>query len=470
MSRDLPLSETPISSLDQLADYFREGIKDPTTRRVGTEHEKFMLDTDTLARIPHQGPRSIERVFELLHERFDYELGYDEGVPVSGVVDNAEGFAEAITIEPGGQFELSGAPVTFTEDTEAELRRHMAQVGSICEELGILPVALGIDPQHQLDQVPWMIKSRYKIMRRYMDKVGTLGHWMMKMTCTAQANFDYTSEEDAADILRTALWVSPVISALFARSPLWKGGPSGYMTTRCHVWTDTDKQRCGFPLFMLEGDSFGFKDYVNYTLQVPMYFVRRDGKYIDMAGHSFVRFMEDGYQGHQATMGDYELHLSTLFPEVRMKRYIEVRGADVGPESHILALPALWKGILYDGQARAAARTLMQDFSLDQRAKLFDNSVRWSVQGPTPGADGQPIAELAQELLTLSAQGLGRMATLPTPLAKPDEARFLEPLFEDLDRPEGSAAHALLARWHSLGGDTSTWLREQVMYHDIKNA
>jgi glutamate--cysteine ligase len=462
MSRDLPQSEVILESKDQLVAYFAEGIKPLQARRVGTEHEKFIFWRDTLQRAPYEGERGIGRIFELLAERYNYTLGLDGENPVAAERKNAAGFTEAITIEPGGQFELSGAPVVFIDETEAELDLHMREVCEICRELDLLPVGMGVDPLHSLGEVAWMPKSRYRIMRDYMTRVGNLGHWMMKMTCTAQANFDYTSEEDAADILRTALWVSPIISAMFARSPIWQGKPSGFMSVRNHIWTDTDDQRCGFPLFMLQGD-FGFAEYVEYTLDVPMYLIRRGKQYINMAGHSFRDFMRDGHQGHRATMGDYELHLSTIFPEVRMKRYIEVRGADVGPRSHILALPALWKGLLYDPQARRQARELVTDFSLEERGALFDHAVRWSLKGPVPGRQDQTLGDLARTLIQLSSEGLDRMETLETPLARNQERRYLQPLLDDLDREQGSAAHAMLERWHQLGGDTRAWTLEHEM-------
>jgi glutamate--cysteine ligase len=462
MSRDLPQSDTPIDSLDQLADHFRQGIKDPAQRKVGTEHEKFLFLREDLSPAPYDGPRGVRRLMERLAELGGYTLAYDGPNPVAAERPSPWGGVEALTFEPGGQFELSGAPLARMAQTEAELDAHLAEVQRVTEELGLLVVTVGANPLHAVDSAPWMPKSRYDIMKAYMPKVGNLGHWMMKMTCTVQANFDYTSEQDAADLLHAALWVSPVVSAMFSRSPLWKGGPAGFMSVRNHIWTDTDPARCGFPLFMLERESFGFADYVEWTLDVPMYFIRREGRYVDLSGLPFRRFLEDGAQGHQATLGDYELHLSTLFPEVRMKRYIEVRGADVGPRDHILALPALWKGLLYDAQARAAAKALVQDFTLDQRKRLFQNAARWSLQGPIPGRDGHEIRELAQALLDLSAQGLDRLAQGEVPLADPHEARYLDPLRRDLSLPEGSSAAHLLARWDALHGDTSAWLRERA--------
>jgi len=280
-------------------------------------------------------------------------------------------------------------------------------------------------------------------MRRYMERVGSMGHWMMKMTCTVQANFDFTSAEDAADILRTALWLSPVVSAMFARSPIRQRQPSGFMSTRCSVWTDTDPARTGFPPFMLEG-GFGFRDYVEYTLDVPMYFIIRDGVYLDMAGHSFRRFIQEGHHGHRATMADYEDHISTLFPEVRMKRFIEVRGADVGPADYIMALPALWKGILYDDAARGTARALVSDLSVEERGRLFTNAVRWGLKGPVPGRD-ELISEVAAALVKCASDGLPEQ-----------ERRLLAPLAQDVE--SGSdPAHRSLALWRELGGDTAQW-------------
>ncbi|MBH24044.1 MAG: glutamate--cysteine ligase [Myxococcales bacterium] len=466
MSRDVQRSSELITSKEQLTEYFRQGIKPPEARRVGTEHEKLILDKETLAPVPFEGPRGIGRVLELLAERYGYQAHLDQEHIAALVRANAAGDDEAITTEPGGQFELSGAPFQRLADTEAELTRHIAEVAAVTEELGLVMLGTGINPMHTPEQIPWMPKSRYRIMRAYMPRVGALGHWMMKATCTVQANFDYTSEADAADILRTGLWISPIISALFAHSPLWHNAPSGYMTTRCYIWTDTDPDRCGFPLWMMEREEFGFADYVEYALDVPMYFIHRDGRYVDMSGHSLRRFIEDGYEGHEATMGDYELHLSTLFPEVRMKRYIEVRGADMGPLGHVMALPALWKGLLYDAEARASAQSLMRDLTTEQRERLFTHAIRWSLNGPIPadlGPERIQIRHVARELVSLSRAGLERLAAPEVAAAGPDEARYLEPLQAQLDGEAPSTAHALLARWEELGRDTGAWARELAL-------
>jgi glutamate--cysteine ligase len=433
----------PIESIDELEAIFHAGIKPECFRRVGTEHEKFVVRKSTPGVVAYEGPDGIRRLLEELMRRFGYDPILDRGQLIGLLRDGA-----SVTLEPGGQFELSGAPFATLLETEAELELHFAEVREVCDELGLVCVGAGLNGLQGLDDVDWMPKSRYAIMRRYMERVGTLGHWMMKMTCTVQANYDFTSEQDAADMLRTALWLSPLVSAIFARSPIKERRPSGFMSYRCHIWTDTDPARTGFPRFMLDG-GFGFRDYVDYTLSVPMYFIIRDKHYIDMAGHSFREFLENGHEGHRATMADYEDHISTLFPEVRMKRYIEVRGADVGPMSYVMGLPALWKGVLYNDAARSAARALVTDLSVEQRSQLFTNAIRWSLDGPFPGGDRQ-IREVALELLSIAQAGL------------PDnERRFLDPLIEDA-RADLDPAHRLLARWHELGGDTATWFLEQA--------
>lgn len=469
MSRDLPQSSIPIRSLDQLTEYFVEGIKKPGTQRVGMEHEKFILHSDTMKPAPYAGPRGIQGLFQEMVARFSYEPQYDGDNVVAATRRNAQGSIEALTIEPGGQFELSGAPLDKMSDIEAELITHMNEVKAICEDRDLIAVPTGNNGLHTLDDITWMPKSRYKIMRQYMTQVGTLGHYMMKSTCTVQANYDYTSEQDAVDILRTGLWLSPIVSAIFARSPLLHGKPSGYMTTRCYFWTDTDNDRCGFPSFMHHGEDFGFSDYVNWTLDVPMYMIRRDNRPIDMAGKSFRKFIKEGYEGTSATMGDYELHLSTVFPEVRMKRYIEVRGADAGPTDFMLGLPALWKGIFYDLQARKDALALVKDMSIPQREQLFTNAIRFSLKGAVPGTGDKNqtlIGELAAQLIELAAQGLDRLAVdseNQNALAGPDEKRYLQPLRDAVNNPHGSPAHQLLNQWHDLQGDTQQWFANQAI-------
>lgn len=469
MSRDLPQSSIPIQSLEQLTEYFHKGIKQPGTQRVGMEHEKFILHADTMTPAPYAGARGIEGLFQEMCARFNYQPEYDGQNVVAATRKNKYGDTEALTIEPGGQFELSGAPLARMSDIEDELLTHMSEVKAICDERDMIAVPTGNNGLHDLDDIPWMPKSRYNIMRRYMTEVGTLGHYMMKSTCTVQANYDYTSEADAVDILRTGLWLSPIVSAIFARSPLLHGKPSGYMTTRCYFWTDTDNHRCGFPPFMHHGDDFGFKDYVNWTLDVPMYMIKRDGQPIDMAGKSFRTFMVEGYEGTPATMGDYELHLSTVFPEVRMKRYIEVRGADAGPSHFMLGLPALWKGIFYDHQARKNSLTLVKDMSIPQREQLFTNAIRFSLKGAVPGSgdkDQTLIKELASQLVEFAAQGLDRLAIDSDErqaLAGPNEKRHLQPLRDAIDNPHGSPAHQLLKQWHELNGDTQKWFAAQAI-------
>lgn len=458
----------------QLVAWFQRGFERPENRRVGTEHEKLVLQADDLAPLTYDGPRGVRRLLTLLAERFNYQLLEDHGNPIALRRMTPNGW-ESITLEPGGQIELSGAPLRTLEDAEVELRTHLTEVGSVAQELGLLMTSAGLNGLHDLDQVNWMPKSRYAIMRDYMPRVGQLGRWMMKMTCTIQANLDFTSEADAADMLRTSLYLSPLVSALFANSPLMHGKPSGFHTARGHIWTQTDPDRCGFPLFMLESSDFGFKDYVEYTLDVPMYLIVRDGRYIDLTQERFTfrDFIHRGAQGFTPTLDDYETHIATLFPEVRLKRkYIEMRGADMGPFEHILALPALWKGLLYDAEARRDARALLDDLSPEQRQELFLRVTRWSLDAPIPGRTNgasATVRDLAIHMLRLAIDGLDRLASpLPEapdapPLAGPDEARYLRPMHDRLASGAPSRPEHLLQRWQELHGDTPAWLREQAL-------
>ena len=464
MSRDQMLSTEVLSSTSQLTQWYRSGCKEPGKERVGTEHEKFLVRKSDLSPLPYEGPDGIGQVFAKLAESGDFEVSTDEGHIVALVEKAGPHAGASLTIEPGGQFELSGAPYLSMHDTEAELADHTARLKPVLDELGVLMVGAGLNGVNTLDEVPWMPKSRYRIMAPYMERRGKLGRWMMKMTSTIQANFDYTSEADAADILHTALRISPVVSAIFARSPLQAGKPTGFLSTRCHIWTDTDPDRCGFPEFMLRDKDFGFVDWARWTLKVPMYFVRRDHKYVDFTQQrtTFRQFMEQGFNGIEATLGDYELHVSTLFPEVRMKQYIEVRGADMGPAANIVALPALWKGILYDSGSRKAARELLAHLSIAAHGRLFEDMIRRGVSAIDP-TNKTPVHSYALELLRLARQGLDRQVN--TGLARPGEGRFLDPIEDSLTGADGhpSDAHRLLARFDELDGDAMAWFAEQTL-------
>jgi len=439
MSRDQDQDMTLLESKEQLIEYFRSGEKQPGSLGFGTEHEKFVFWRDSGRLASYEEPGGIGDLLGQLADTFGYERAYDNGKLVALTGDGA-----AITLEPGGQFELSGKITKTVFETQTELNTHLEQLAQVAGDRFAF-VSWGMNPFDELDEVPWMPKSRYGIMKRYLPTRGDLAHWMMKMTCTVQGNYDYVSEEDAVDILRTSLRISPIISALFVNSPLRHAQPSGFQSYRCHIWTRTDPDRTGFPDFMY-GDDWGYGDYVDYVLDVPMFLIRRDDRNIDMAGHSFRDFMRDGHDGHRATIGDFELHLSTVFPEVRMKKYIEVRGADAGSREMLLALPAIWKGLLYSKVGRAGARSMMVSSNPAQHRECFAKVHREGLRASTPCGD---FATLALELLGYARDGLDELAARD---GHESEAIFLEPLFEIAHAATTQADH-LLADFEALGGD-----------------
>jgi len=401
MSRDMDQSVEKLTTKQQLVAYFQDGEKQPGNLGFGTEHEKFVYKRDNLQLLSFEEPGGYGDLFEQLSERYGWEPSYDRGKIVALV----RGDGEAITLEPGGQLELSGAVKKTVFDTAQEFDRHIKELKELADDR-LMFVGLGMNPFDDLDDVPWMPKARYEIMKNYLPTRGSLAHWMMKMTCTVQGNYDYTSEEDAADIIRTGLMISPVVSALFASSSVRFGKPSGKKTFRCHIWTDMDPDRSGFPEFMYR-DDWGYDEYIEYLLDVPMFFIRRDNQYINMAGHSFRDYMKHGHEGHEATMGDFELHMSTAFPEVRMKKYIEVRGADAGGRDVMLGLPALWKGIFYHAGTRKAVAQLMHGMNRDEHMQFFE-AIR--TQGMSATSKLGTAQEIAMELLRLAGDGLDDLA------------------------------------------------------------
>lgn len=442
MSRDLDQDVTLLEERAQLVEYFRTGEKDPSNRRLGTEHEKFVFKKTDRRLLTYEEPGGFGDLFAQLEREHGWEASWDEGHIVALVKDGG-----ALTLEPGGQFELSGKITNTVFETRDELDAHIQEIKAIAgERLSFVP--WGMNPFDKLEDAPWMPKSRYGIMKRYLPTRGDLAHWMMKMTCTVQGNYDYVSEADAVEIIRTSLMISPTVSALFANSPLRFGAPNDFHSFRCHIWTRTDPDRTGFPDFMF-GDDWGYGDYADYVLDIPMFFIRRGDNYIDCAGLKFKDFMRQGFEGHKATMGDFELHLSTIFPEVRMKRYIEVRGADAGSREMILALPALWKGILYsDTATRVAARAIVSDTSPnpEQLRGCFASVHAEGLHAQTPCG---PFHDLATELVKLSRRGLDMIAARD---GHPSESPFLDPLDTILERRLGGS-DLMLADFERLGGD-----------------
>jgi glutamate--cysteine ligase len=364
MSGPQSASAAPIESKAQLVDYLAAGSKPPEDWRIGTEHEKFAFRLSDLRPLPYDGPDGIRAVLEGL-AGCGWERVEENGNLIALIRDKA-----SVTLEPGGQVELSGAPLRSIHETCAEVADHLALVKTVGEQLGIGMIGLGFQPKWRREDIGWMPKGRYKIMRDYMPKRGSLGLDMMKRTCTVQVNLDFASEADMVKKFRASLALQPIATALFANSPFTEGKPNGFQSMRSHIWTDTDPDRTGDLPFVFE-DGFGFERYVDYLLDVPMYFVYRDGQYIDASGHSFRAFLKGElpvYPGHLPTLNDWADHLTTAFPEVRLKKFLEMRGADGGPWSRLCALPALWVGLLYDGTALDAAWDLVKDWTTSERA------------------------------------------------------------------------------------------------------
>lgn len=439
MSRDLDQSVEHIESRAQLLEYFRSGEKLHEQRAFGTEHEKFVFKRDSGQPLSFEEEGGYQDIFTQLAEQYGWEASYDKGHIVALTRDGA-----ALTLEPGGQFELSGALTKTVFETEREFDSHLREIKALAGDR-LAFVAWGMNPFDTLEEIPWMPKSRYGIMRRYLPTRGDRGLWMMKKTCTVQGNYDYTSEEDATDILSTSLRISPIVSALMCNSPLTDGAPNGMQSYRCHIWTRTDPDRTGFPDFMY-GQDWGYAQYLEYVLDVPMFFIRRDGGYVDVSGTSFRTFMRDGIGDWRATMGDFELHLSTIFPEVRMKTYIEVRGADAGTRESMLALPALWKGILYSDSARRGARSLMVSSSPEQHRACFEQVYQKGIRAETPCGS---FRELAQELVDLAGKGLDEIAQRE---GHASERAFLKPLQAIIDTGK-TQADLLLESFERHGGD-----------------
>jgi glutamate--cysteine ligase len=431
-------NQTRIESKAQLVEYLEQGCKPKDQWRVGTEHEKFGFRLSDKQALAYEGPAGIQAVLRGM-ERFGWEPVH-EGDNVIALKQNGA----SITLEPGGQVELSGAPLDSIYKTCDEVNTHLNQVQEVSKELGVGFIGLGFTPNMKRDEMPVMPKGRYEIMRRYMPKVGTMGLDMMLRTCTVQANLDYSSEADMVKKFRVSLALQPVATALFANSPFTDGKPNGYLSYRSHVWEDTDPDRCGVLPFVFE-DGMGFERYVDYVLDVPMYFIYRDGRYIDVAGESFRDFMAGklpARPGELPTMDDWDQHLTTLFPEVRLKRFLEMRGADGGPWDRLCALPALWVGLLYDDAVLDAAWDLVKEWTIEDHDRLRSDVPRMALKARVPGGTMQ---DLARQVLSLSSDGLRRRAR--TDYKGDDETGFLAMLKTIADKGR-TPAEELLDAYH----------------------
>jgi len=445
MDAGTPIDETPVETLEDAAAYLASGCKPREAWRHGTEHEKFGYLRDTLEPLPYDGPRSIKAIFDGLVSDFGWTR-VTEGERTIGLVQEGA----SISLEPGGQFELSGAPLRTLHQTCDEVHTHLHQVRSVADPLDVGFLGLGMTPNWTREEMPRVPKDRYAIMRAYMPKVGSLGLDMMHRTCTIQANLDYGSEADMVRKFRVSLALQPLATALFANSPMTEGRPNGWNSQRANIWTDTDPDRTGMLGFVFE-DGFGFERYADYMLDVPMYFLRRDGGYIDCAGKSFRKFMAgelDVLPGEKPTLTDWKDHLSTAFPEVRLKTFLEMRGADGGPWSRICALPAFWVGILYDDEALGAAWEIAKDWTAEEREALRIDAAKHGLKAEIAG---RTLRDVALDVLPLARSGLNRRAELDT--GGTNEAGFLEPL-EEIARSGETLADRMLTDFESAyGGD-----------------
>jgi glutamate--cysteine ligase len=429
---------TAIGDRRQLVDYLAEGAKPREAWRIGTEHEKFGFRLDDLRPPTYEGDRGIRAMLEGL-AGFGWQRVEENGQLIALTREGA-----SVTLEPAGQLELSGAPLENLHQTCCETACHLREVKTVSEALGLGFLGMGFQPKWRRDQMPWMPKGRYKIMREYMPKRGQLGLDMMTRTCTVQVNLDFASEADMVKKFRVSLALQPIATALFADSPFTEGRPNGFLSYRSHIWTDTDPDRTGLLDFVFE-DGFGFERYVDYLLDVPMYFVYRDGRYLDASGQRFRDFLDGrlpALPGERPTLKDWADHMTTAFPEVRLKRFLEMRGADGGPWNRVCALPAFWVGLLYDDTALDAAWDLVKDFSLQERHSLRDGVPRHALHLPFRRGS---VRDLAREALVIAAHGLQRRARRNSHGA--DERIHLEPLLEIVDAGQ-TPAERKLALFH----------------------
>ena len=444
-----------IESRDDLLAVFRKGEKPKEQWRIGTEHEKFVFWKDSKRAPSYEEPGGIHALMIGL-TKFGWEP-IVEGGNVIGLTGKDGG----ISLEPAGQFELSGAPLDNLHETCAETGRHLAQVKEIGDRLGIGFLGLGFWPDKTRAELPIMPKGRYRIMLDHMPRVGTLGLDMMLRTCTIQTNLDYSSEADMVKKFRVSLALQPLATALFANSPFTEGKPNGYLSYRSHIWTDTDPKRTGMLPFVFE-DGFGYERYADYMLDVPMYFAFREGGYVDAAGLSFRDFLKGELSvlpGEKPTKADWNDHLSTAFPEVRLKSFLEMRGADGGPWNKICALPAFWVGLLYDDQALDAAWDLVKHWSVEDHHRVREQVPRLALD--TKGPRGRSFRDLGKQVLEIAHKGLAARQRFNA--SGDDETGFLQPLHEIVASGK-VPAQDLLDRYNGPWGGDITRVYDEMAY------
>ncbi|MPZ77488.1 MAG: glutamate--cysteine ligase [Deltaproteobacteria bacterium] len=442
-----------IEKKEELEEYFHNAGKPRDRWRVGTEYEKVGIDRTTGKAIPYSGPRGVESILKELIDRFGWEPEEQDGHIIALSRDKAQ-----ITLEPGGQIELSGEPCDSIHCTYAEFTQHIRELLEVSEPLNVVFLGLGMQPVSRLEQIEWVPKKRYRIMGPYMPKVGTLGQRMMKQTATVQANIDYRDEKDAMAKFRTGMGLTPVFISMFANSPICDGQLNGYRSFREHIWTDTDKSRSGMLRFAFSPE-VSFAHYVEYALDVPMYFIIRNKNYIDMTGTSFREFLTYGGHGERATLEDWHDHLTTLFPETRIKRYIEVRSADSQSPELMPALSAIVKGAFYEADCLQAAWDLVKDWSWDERMQLYLDSHRDALAARIRRYS---LLDLAKELLQIALEGLKRQQMFNA--LGEDETIYLEPLKKLLAQGK-CPADLLLEKWQ---GELQQDIKKLIAYSAYK--
>jgi glutamate--cysteine ligase len=447
----------PIEHRDQLAEYIATGEKPREDWRIGTEHEKFGYDKAGKLPLPYEGDCSIKAMLTGLAERF----GWDPVLEQGKIIGLQKGLAN-VSLEPGGQLELSGAPLETIHQTCDEVNQHLAEVKSVADDMGAGFIGLGAAPIWHQDQMPMMPKGRYALMNDYMTRVGTLGRQMMFRTCTVQVNLDFATEADMVQKLRVALALQPVATALFANSPFLDDKPNGMKSWRSHIWQNLDDARTGMLPFAFE-DGFGYEAWVDYVLDVPMYFVYRDGKYINALGQSFRDFMNGklpALPGEVPTLSDWADHMTTVFPEARVKKFIEMRGADGGPWRRLCALPAFWVGLTYDQGALDAAWDLVKGWDHETREGLRRGAAKSALQAEV---NGIRMHDLAREVVAIAEAGLKSRARPGAGGLVPDETHFLNALRESLDSGK-VPADELLEKYHGEWAGDLTRIYAEYSY------
>lgn len=452
-TQDINENAPRVTDKSELVEWFESGCKPMEDWRIGTEHEKFGFIDENLSPLPYDGRASIRAIFDGLVEQFNWVPIQENDLTIGLTKDGA-----SISLEPGGQLELSGAPLENIHQTCDEIGTHLEDVRNIARPLGIRFLGLGASPVWSLNDTPIMPKGRYRIMMDYMDRVGRLGRQMMFRTCTVQSNFDYFSEADMVLKFRVALALQPLGTALFANSPFIDARPNGFLSYRSHVWTDTDPDRTGMLPFVFD-DGFGFESYTDYAMDVPMYFVRRSGSYLNAAGLSFRDFLNGNLnilEGERPAIEDWSDHLSTIFPEVRLKKFLEMRGSDTGPKKRLCAFSAFWTGILYSQSSLNAAWDLVKSWTSADREMMRLGSALLGLQTKVP--DGRTFQEFATEVLTISRDGLKRREKKSS--SGEDETGYLSALDEIIESGKTPAENLLEKYRKDWDGDVSRVFEE----------